>query len=67
MLIQGPPGVGKTLAVGLGVKGKRVRQKAPLKPKEVWAIRAHLQMQNRVRELALFDLGIDSKLAPAIW
>jgi len=43
-------------------KGKLVGQKAPLKPKEVWAIRARLQMENRVRELALFDLGIDSKL-----
>ena len=42
-------------------KGKLVGQKAPLKPKEVWAIRARLQMENRVRELALFDLGIDSK------
>jgi hypothetical protein len=36
--------------------------KAPLKPKEVWAIRARLQMENRAREVALFDLGIDSKL-----
>jgi integrase len=43
-------------------KGKLVGQKAPLKPKEVWAIRARLQMENRVRDLALFDLGIDSKL-----
>ena len=43
-------------------KGKLVGQKAPLKPKEVWAIRARLQMENRARELALFDLGIDSKL-----
>ena len=43
-------------------KGKLVGQKAPLKPKEVWAIRARLQMENRARELALFDLGIDTKL-----
>ena len=43
-------------------KGKLVGQKAPLKPKEVWAIRARLQMENRSRELALFDLGIDTKL-----
>ena len=42
-------------------KGKRVGQRTPFKPKEVWAIRAHLQMENRGRELALFDLGIDSK------
>jgi len=43
-------------------KGKLVGQKAPFKPKEVWAIRARLQMENCTRELALFDLGIDSKL-----
>jgi hypothetical protein len=43
-------------------KGKLVGQKAPFKPMEVWAIRARLQMENRGRELALFDLGIDSKL-----
>jgi integrase len=43
-------------------KGKLVGQKAPFKPKEVWAIRARLQMEKRVREVALFDLGIDSKL-----
>ena len=43
-------------------KGKLVGQKAPFKPKEVWAIRARLQMENRARELAMFDLGIDSKL-----
>jgi len=35
-------------------KGKLVGQKAPFKPKEVWAIRARLQMENRARELALF-------------
>jgi integrase len=43
-------------------KGKLVGQKTPLKPKEVWAIRTRLQMENRARELALFNLGIDSKL-----
>jgi len=43
-------------------KGKLVGQKAPLKPREVWAIRVRLQMENHARELALFDLGIDSKL-----
>jgi integrase len=43
-------------------KGKLVGQKAPLKPQEVWAIRVRLQLANRTRELALFDLGIDSKL-----
>ena len=43
-------------------KGKIVGQKAPFKLKDIWALRVRLQMQNRVRELALFDLGIDSKL-----
>jgi integrase len=43
-------------------KGKLVGQKAPLKPKEVWAIRIRLEMEHQTRELALFDLGIDSKL-----
>ena len=43
-------------------KGKLVGQKAPFKLKEIWAIRIRLEMQGRLRELALFDLGIDSKL-----
>ncbi len=43
-------------------KGKLVGQKAPFKLREIWAIRIRLQLQIRVRELALFDLGIDSKL-----
>ena len=43
-------------------KGKIVGQKAPFKLKDIWALRIQLQMQGRVRELALFNLGIDSKL-----
>jgi integrase len=43
-------------------KGKLIGQKAPLKPKDIWAIRARLQMDRRPRELAMFDLGLDSKL-----
>jgi integrase len=43
-------------------KGKLVGQKAPFKLKEVWAIRVWLQLEHRTRELALFDLGLDSKL-----
>jgi hypothetical protein len=43
-------------------KGKLVAQKAPFKLKEIWAIRMRLQIFCRTRELALFDLGIDSKL-----
>ncbi len=37
-------------------------QKAPLQPKEVWAIRVRLQLAERIRDLALFNLAIDSKL-----
>jgi hypothetical protein len=43
-------------------KGTLVGQKAPFKLQEIWAIRIRLQMQGQLRELALFDLGIDSKL-----
>ena len=43
-------------------KGKIIGQKPPLKQKDVWAIRIRLQMSNQVRELALFNLAIDSKL-----
>jgi hypothetical protein len=43
-------------------KGKLVGQKAPLKVKDIWAIRVRLQIQTRTRDLALFDLGIDGKL-----
>lgn len=43
-------------------KGKLVGQKLPLKPNEIWAIRTRLQLANRIRDLALFNLAIDSKL-----
>lgn len=43
-------------------KGKIVGQKAPFKLKDIWALRIRFQMEGRVRELALFNLGIDSKL-----
>ena len=43
-------------------KGKIVGQKAPFRLKDIWALRVRMQMENRVRELALFNLGIDSKL-----
>jgi len=43
-------------------KGKIVGQKAPFKLKDIWALRVRLQMESRVRELALFNLGSDSKL-----
>lgn len=43
-------------------KGKLVGQKLPLKQKDIWAIRVRLQLANRARDLALFNLAIDSKL-----
>jgi integrase len=43
-------------------KGKLVGQKTPFKLKEIWAIRVRLQIASRCRELALFNLAIDSKL-----
>ena len=43
-------------------KGKLVGQKLPLKLKEIWAVRVRLQLANNQRDLALFNLAIDSKL-----
>lgn len=43
-------------------KGKITGQKPPLQPRHVWAIRTQLQLTGRVRDLALFNLAIDSKL-----
>ena len=43
-------------------KGKIVGAKPPLRPKHVWSIRTKLQVEGRVRDLALFNVAIDSKL-----
>lgn len=43
-------------------EGKLVGQKPPLKLKEIWAIRIRLELDLKTRELALFNLAIDSKL-----
>jgi hypothetical protein len=43
-------------------KGKLVGQKPPLRSKVIWAIRIRLQLAKRIRELALFNLALDSKL-----
>jgi integrase len=43
-------------------KGKLIGAKPPLSPKHVWSIRTKLQIEGRIRELALFNLAIDSKL-----
>jgi hypothetical protein len=43
-------------------KGKLTGAKPPLRQKHVWAIRTKLQIDQRVRDLAMFNLAIDSKL-----
>jgi len=43
-------------------KGKMPGPKPPLRPGHVWAIRAKLQLEKRTRDLAMFNLAIDSKL-----
>jgi integrase len=43
-------------------KGKIIGAKPPLRPKHVWSIRTKLQVDGRIRDLALFNLAIDSKL-----
>jgi hypothetical protein len=42
--------------------GRRIGAKRALKPQQVWAIRFWLDHQQRLRDRALFDLAIDSKL-----
>jgi integrase len=43
-------------------KGKLIGAKPPLRPKHVWAIRTRLLVEGRTRDLAMFNLAIDSKL-----
>jgi len=43
-------------------KGKLIGQKPPLKLREIWAVRIRLQLKKETRELAMFNLAIDSKL-----
>ena len=43
-------------------KGKLTGAKPPLRPKHVWSIRTKLQIDGRARDLAMFNLAIDSKL-----
>ncbi len=43
-------------------RGKKLGAKRPLKPKEIWEIRFMLDREHRLRDRALFDLAIDSKL-----
>jgi integrase len=43
-------------------KGKLVGAKPPLRPKQVWSIRTRLLVEGRIRDMAMFNLTIDSKL-----
>jgi len=43
-------------------KGKLTGAKPPLRPRHVWSIRSKLQLEGRTRDLAMFNLAIDSKL-----
>jgi len=43
-------------------KGKVIGAKPPLRPKHVWSIRTKLKIEGRARDLAMFNLAIDSKL-----
>ena len=43
-------------------KGKLIGRRPPLLAKHVWSIRTRLQMDGRTRDLAMFNLAIDSKL-----
>ncbi len=54
--------INKTATHASWNKSKLVGQKAPLRVKDIWAIRVRLQLAERRRELALFNLAIDSKL-----
>jgi hypothetical protein len=47
-------------------KGKLTGAKPPLRPKHVWSIRTKLQIEGRARDLAMFNLAIDSKLRAAM-
>jgi hypothetical protein len=44
-------------------RGKLIGAKPPFRPKHVWATGTKLQVKSRIRELAMFNLAIDSKLA----
>lgn len=44
------------------IRGRVIGQKRPLLPKHVWAIRVRLELANAIRDLALFNMTIDSKL-----
>jgi integrase len=62
MSVQNKPTISKKSAHKPWNKGKLTGAKPPLQPRHVWAIRTRLQLAGRKRDLALFNLAIDSKL-----
>ena len=46
-------------------KGRLIGQKCLLKPEDVWTIRERLQLEGRKRDLAMFNLAVDSKFRAA--
>jgi hypothetical protein len=48
-------------------RGKLIGARPPLRPKHVWSTRTRLLLEGRVRDLAMFNLAIDSKLRAAMW
>lgn len=46
--------------------GRTIGPKPPLKSKHIWALRTRLLIAGRVRDLAMFNLAIDSKLVPEV-
>src|SRR5713226_1541208 len=54
--------VAPALKRGAWNKRKLIGAKPPLRPKHVWSIRTKLQVADRKRDLAMFNLAIDSKL-----
>jgi hypothetical protein len=48
-------------------KGKLVGQKSPLRLKDIWAIRIRLQLGERLRELALFNLALSRSPVSGHW
>ena len=47
-------------------KGKLIGQKSPLKLKDIWAIRIHLQLGKRIRDLALFNLAEEHRQVASV-
>ncbi len=62
MIDSNPPSLGAGMDRPAWNKGKLTGPKPPLRPGHVWSIRAKLQLERRTRDLALFNLAIDSKL-----